>query len=483
MGEVYLARHEGPAGFERTVVVKRVLRRFADDQRLSEMIVNEARVAALVIHPNAVQVYELGHAQGEYFIAMEYVHGRSLHQALDRLAPSQRVAPALAAQICWQLLQGLHAVHRCQDSRGREMGIVHRDVSPDNVLVTFEGVVKVTDFGIMKSGVLSNARDGVVQGKLTYVSPEQSLGLPVDPRADVYATGILLYEMLTGSPPFVAPARQALLLAIQQQPPPPLGRSRPDIPAVLETIVMRALEKKPEARFSTAREMALELERYLVSASESLAPAPVASWMQTLFPGEAALAPGLGTPGPPLGTAPLSGLGFQAPTEVTATSPIQRRSRRWPALSAAALLLLALAGGWWVRRRVPAAQTPATMQVAAMGVVPLAPPVLPTPVAVAVPPPLENSAPTNPVRLTKTAPRAVARAGHLSVRVNPWANVSLNGKPLGVSPVGPISVPAGRATVVLRNPELGLERRLVVRISPNQEVLLKEDLYEKPRGR
>ena len=178
MGEVFLARHEGPAGFAKNVVVKRILGGIASDETFVTMFLNEARLAAMIEHPNVVQIFDLGLEGDTYFIAMEYIHGRSLRQVRRRLAELKRAFPSvLAARICSQVLQGLHYAHTLSDEHGQPLQIVHRDVSPDNVLIGFNGVTKVVDFGIAKAAVnVSTTRAGAVKGKFAYMAPEQITG-------------------------------------------------------------------------------------------------------------------------------------------------------------------------------------------------------------------------------------------------------------------------------------------------------------------
>ncbi|MGA9522091.1 MAG: serine/threonine-protein kinase, partial [Myxococcaceae bacterium] len=293
MGEVYVARVDGPAGFAKTVVVKRILPYLASDLGFIEMFVNEARLAALLSHPNVVQIFELGSEGDEYFIAMEYVHGRSLHAVLERLSGrQQRLPPALAARIGSQLLQGLHYAHQRRDENGRPLGIVHRDVSPDNVLIGFEGSVKVADFGIARAthgvGAPSPAAR---QGKRAYVAPELLLGGPVDARTDVFMTGVLLYQSVTGCLPFPPPPPGAPAEAQWEAAPVPPTLLDPGLPRELEAILLRALAKAPSDRFDSAEQMSHALEHLLLDSHQVVTTSAVGELMAGLFGADAAESP------------------------------------------------------------------------------------------------------------------------------------------------------------------------------------------------
>ncbi len=301
MGEVFLARHEGPAGFAKNVVVKRILSGIASDETFVTMFLNEARLAAMIEHPNVVQIFDLGLEGDTYFIAMEYIHGRSLRQLRRRLAEVKRPFPALlAARICSQALQGLHYAHNLCDDEGQHLQIVHRDVSPDNVLIGFNGVTKVVDFGIAKAAVnVSTTRAGAVKGKFAYMAPEQITGKPLDGRADVYATGVLLYELLSGQRPFSASSEPGLIRAILQEPATPAREANPAIPEPLNDVIMRAIARKPDERFASAEEMSFALESFIQSTGKTITNAHVAALMKDLFPDDAAHKTPASAPTPP----------------------------------------------------------------------------------------------------------------------------------------------------------------------------------------
>lgn len=293
MGEVFLARSEGPHGFSKTLVIKRILSHLASDPQFVEMFLDEARLAALLTHPNIVQIYELGEEEGSWYIAMEYIHGRTLRGIRrELLQKRQLLSPIFAARVCAQALQGLHYAHTLTDEVGTPLRVVHRDVSPDNVLVGFNGQVKLVDFGIAKAATaISTTRSGTVKGKFSYMAPEQLLGNPVDGRTDVYAMGVILFELLTGARPWTGPTEPALINKILHSPPPTPRERNPALPEAMNDLILRALEKDPADRFQSAEEMSLELERFITQNGQQLTTSQVGAFVRELFGPEAAALP------------------------------------------------------------------------------------------------------------------------------------------------------------------------------------------------
>ncbi|ADO75417.1 serine/threonine-protein kinase [Stigmatella aurantiaca] len=288
MGEVFLARQEGPAGFAKTVVIKRMLPHLGRDPKFVEMFLNEARLAAELSHPNIVQIFELGEHGGTYFLAMEFIHGVNLRTLKRRMDERHLEVPAgFAAWICAQALKGLHYAHTLTNEAGASMNVVHRDVSPDNVLVGFNGTVKMVDFGIAKASTsLSTTNAGTVKGKYAYMSPEQLSGQKADPRTDVYAMGIVLYEFITGGRPFQGPSEGALVRSILQDTPKPPREIRPELAPELEEISLRAIARNPQERFPSAESMAVALEGYALGAG-AMTQQKVKNLLRALFGEEA----------------------------------------------------------------------------------------------------------------------------------------------------------------------------------------------------
>jgi serine/threonine-protein kinase len=268
MADVFRAQHVGAAGFERTCVVKRILRPYNDDRDFVEMFINEAKIAAQLSHPNIAQVYELGEVDGEYFMAMEYVKGMDLLHLLRYFAkerPDERwLPPDVAAYITRELCRALAHAHDRTDEREQPQPIVHRDVSPQNVMLSFDGQVKVIDFGIAKAmAVREETRSGTLKGKIAYMSPEQVRGDNPSAQSDIFAAGVVLYEMLIGRRLFKGENDFDTLQRVQNLVVPPPSRSASWIPPELDAVVMRALERDRQQRYPRAALMARDLDEWL----------------------------------------------------------------------------------------------------------------------------------------------------------------------------------------------------------------------------
>src|SRR5256885_4656462 len=250
MAELFLARQVGVAGFEKLVVVRRILEHLSTDHDFVSMFLDEARLASSLNHPNVVQVYDLGHEAGAYFMAMEFVAGHDLYSVARKAAlQSAPIPPEVAARIVAGACAGLHAAHTKKNPQGQPLHIVHRDVSPANILVSYEGEVKVTDFGIAKADAQSvKTRTGVVKGKFSYMSPEQIKSQPLDGRSDVFALGVTLHETLTARRLFRRDSELAVMHDILETVPPAPSSLRPGLPKELDAICARAPEKDRDRR-------------------------------------------------------------------------------------------------------------------------------------------------------------------------------------------------------------------------------------------
>ena len=267
MAEVLLAVHEGPAGFVKVVVIKRILPQMSASPDFVHMFVDEARLTARLEHPNIIRTLELGEQDGQYFTVMEYLPGEDLRNILKRLAKAGRTLPIeLVAWILVQVCNGLHFAHELTDSAGRSLELVHRDVTPANILLTYGGEAKLIDFGVAKTSAnVAQTRVGTIKGKLAYMSPEQVSARTIDRRCDVFSTGVVLWELITGQRLFARQNEASTLNAILNDPIPPPSTQRLDVPAALDAIVMRALARDPNERFPTAEAMASALEDFLAT--------------------------------------------------------------------------------------------------------------------------------------------------------------------------------------------------------------------------
>lgn len=266
MAEVFKAKSFGVDGFERILAIKRILPNMIDDAEFINMFVDEARIAVQLSHNNIVQIYELGKFNQQYYIAMEYVSGKDLRQILERYRKKNQILPvAAAAYIVSRIAEGLDYAHRKADPTGRPLNVIHRDVSPQNILVGYSGDIKITDFGIAKAeDRVSKTQAGVLKGKFGYMSPEQVRGLDIDRRSDVFAAGILLYEVATGTRLFVGESDFATLEKVRHVEITPPRQVNPDLPEAFEAILMKALSGDRDTRYQWGSEFAEDLQQFLI---------------------------------------------------------------------------------------------------------------------------------------------------------------------------------------------------------------------------
>ena len=265
MAEVFRAESAGLEGFKKTVAIKRVLPHLSQKKEFIGMFLDEARLSASLSHSNVVQVFDIGVGDDTYFIVMEYVDGANLKAVIEHRKQVGRPLPVeIACLIALRTCEGLSYAHEVRDALGQPLGIVHRDVSPPNVLITRHGEVKVVDFGLAKANSqLEASEPGIIKGKFSYLSPEAALGEEVDHRTDIFATGIILWEMITGTRLFLGETDLGTVRQVQAARVPPLSQYVKDVPAVLEQIIAHALARDPNARYQTARDFGRDLNRVL----------------------------------------------------------------------------------------------------------------------------------------------------------------------------------------------------------------------------
>jgi serine/threonine protein kinase len=284
MADVFLARSDGIQGFTRHVVIKRIRRELARDQRFIRMFLDEARVAAFLHHQHIVQVHDVAEVSGEYFIAMEYVHGEDVRKILSSAARQRNHMPlGYATAIVSAAAAGLHYAHERCGADKQLLNIVHRDVSPSNILVGYDGSIKVVDFGIATASMREETRSGSLKGKLSYMSPEQCKGIAVDRRSDVYALGVVLYELATTAP-MIRGENDYLVMEqiVHGRIPPPQSR-RPSLPGELCDIILRALSTDRDHRYATADDLRCALERFATSAGLTASTSAIAAYMRQHF--------------------------------------------------------------------------------------------------------------------------------------------------------------------------------------------------------
>jgi serine/threonine-protein kinase len=286
MAEVWLAKIAGPSGFEKQMVIKRVLARHGEDASYTEMFLDEARLAAKLSHPNICQVFDLGEESGHYFIAMEHVAGWSLHAVLRELAQRGRSLPLGAImRVALQLLEALDYAHALTDEKGNSLKLVHRDVTPSNVMVTPQGGVKLIDFGIARATTKQHhTQVGIARGKLGFMSPEQLQAHAMDGRSDLFAVGAVLYLILTGKMPFGDETGAAMQLMKMVKGDFPRPRTlNPQVDARLEAVIVKAMAPLAQNRYRRASEMAAALEEYCTAAGVATGPRTLTEVMQSLL--------------------------------------------------------------------------------------------------------------------------------------------------------------------------------------------------------
>jgi serine/threonine protein kinase len=269
MAMVWAARLRGSRGFQKIVAVKTMLPKLSEDPQFEKMFLDEASLASRIQHPNVVEVLDLGEQDGVLFIAMEWLDGVPLNQLMKAAKIASGIPLDVAVHFLTHAAEGLHAAHELRDDRGQSIGLVHRDVSPQNIIVGYDGFTKMVDFGLAKATALGDGatRAGQLKGKISYMAPEQVRGDPLDRRADLFALGVVLYAVTTGKHPFRRESEGATLFAISSPDPAPApSKFIEGYPEKLEAVLMKAIAKNPNDRFSTALEMARALEETLPEA-------------------------------------------------------------------------------------------------------------------------------------------------------------------------------------------------------------------------
>ncbi|MBK7860766.1 MAG: protein kinase [Archangiaceae bacterium] len=437
MAEVYLAVQRGAGDFEKQVAVKVLLPELEEDPALVERFLYEARLAAGLTHPNICQVFDAGEEHGRHYMVLEYLPGQTLGRIIRRgVRVGQRLSPQLAAYCVARAAEALAYAHERRGPDGKPLAIVHRDVSPGNVMVTYEGQVKLLDFGIARAVDRKfRTRTGELRGKLSYMSPEQISEAEADARSDLFALGVVLYECLTGTHPFEAETDLETLRAVLERPIPELPAS---VPARLKQVVEQALQRDPDARPQQARDLAAQLDEVAGAAG----PEGLRAYMHEVFERERA--------------------DELARAEQKRTVPVADRRSRAPVLAAGAVAAAAVAGAAiWAATRPPAFVPPAISIVTPAPVAPAVPTAQPTLAAVAEPEPASRPAPGRPKR---HAPPPKVGDGTLSLDTSPWTDVYFQGRKLGTTPIFEVALPAGKQKLRVVNREAKIDRTVEITI-------------------
>jgi serine/threonine protein kinase len=285
MAEVFLSKSFGIEGFEKIIAIKRILPTMAEDDDFIEMFIDEAKIAGQLSHANIVPIYELGKIGDSHYIAMEYVWGKDLLQIMNRFRRMRkRMPPAMVAFIASKMCEALEYAHTKRDRRGAPLNLIHRDISPQNILVSYDGAVKLIDFGIAKAASrTTKTQAGVLKGKFGYMSPEQVRGLPIDLRSDIFAVGTCMYEMLTADRLFVGESDFSTLEKVRHAAVAPPSEMVPDVPKDFDSIVMKALAREPADRWQTAGEMQEALQEFIATQRPPFTTSKMAAWMRSAF--------------------------------------------------------------------------------------------------------------------------------------------------------------------------------------------------------
>lgn len=479
---MFLARREGPAGFRKDLVIKRILPHLARNQGFIEMFLREARLAALIDHPNLVHVSAFGEIDGEYYLAMEFVDGFTLTEVARRMP---LFTPGVACRITVDLLEALNAVHGARSPDGAHLGLVHRDVGPGNVMLTRDGAVKLLDFGIAVSkGDDTSTR----MGTRRFMSPEQLDGREQDARSDLFSVGVLLFALLTGRAPY-----ETYPLEVPERP--------PEVPEALWPTIASALEPDPDRRPASTRAMLAALELFLASCGAEGTRSHLAEVLQSRLPpsGSAAdRAVSRLTQQLTHLTRVLTGTQAAPPDEAEVRDTVLRPAARPEGISPAAvagavmlLFVLGAAGAWWLRAApievepLPAAlvpaQAPAPAEAVASQPSPARAEAVPEPAVAPDPSPAhaEEAAPRPaPAKAARTATRRPkdTRPGRLTIDTRPWTEVFLGARRLGMTPLQGVELPAGKHRLRLKNAEVGLDTSVTVQIRAGQETRLRRTL-------
>ena len=472
MAEIFLAREPLAAGTSRHVVIKRILPHVADNMQFARMFVDEARLAMQLNHPNICHIYEFGQEEGHLFICMEWLNGVSLGKLIRRARHSGGVPANVSVKIIAEIAGALHYAHRARDTNGQLLELVHRDVSPQNVMVTYDGIVKLLDFGIAKaSSQITKTQAGTIKGKFAYMAPEQCLGQPLDRRADIFSLGICLYESLTGRPLYHRKIEYETMQAVVHGDVPSIRDIDPDLPEELDGIVQRCLQKNPAERFQTAGELQTALEQWLITHNHAVTSGRIGDLMNICFDEEIQRGPLVDST--PFGRSlnplrdservakeALASAAHELDPDTKPDAAALRRPRRGLAAMVAGLVAVgAMVGGALVFQREGSSVSPARNA--------LPPAEVPEP-ARAIPAPPDEIVP--------------ATVGTLSLESTPaGARVFINGEPMvDPTPTEITDLAGGEVTVRLEHPGYQHHRTMAT-VVPGETTELRVDLQRARR--
>jgi len=517
MAEIFLARETAQAFATRELVVKRIVPHVADDPAFVQMFLDEARLAMRLVHPNICHIYEFGQQDGTWFIAMEWVNGVPLGKVIKRARAAGGVPPQVSARIIGLIAEALGHAHAAVDEHGRPLGLVHRDVSPQNIMVSYEGAVKLLDFGIAKvTSQPTRTAAGMLKGKFGYMSPEQCQGGALDGRSDVFSLGVCLFEALTARNLYRRGTEYETMKAIIEEAVPSARAIDPRVPEALDKILQHALAKRPEDRFQSAGEMQEAIEQWLADEHQVVNAKRIAELLQVLFREEIERGPIVDS-SPQAPTLPVAAVdvaaaaaaiarasaapgGYEIPIDVSGQSrppPAPRRRARsgLPVVVAAVVgVLLVLVAGViaiWLATGGLSPETPVATTAAPARTPSPSPSRSPSPSPSPIPSPTPSPPSPSPIGAVVAStqpsqelgvpdgvpttsgpstprPSTPAREGTLSLNTRPWSKVYAGSRLLGTTPIGAARVPAGSVRLRLVDRD-GTTHHRVVRVEAGHE--------------
>lgn len=446
MATVHLARLTGPVGFSKTVAVKKMLGNFAANPQFLRMFLDEARVAGRIQHPNVVSVFDVISEGNAVYLVMEYVDGEPLSGLCGRLHQrGERTSPAIAAHVVRDALYGLHAAHEATNEKGDSLQLVHRDISPQNILVGADGVARVLDFGVAKAaGRLQDTDAGQLKGKVAYMAPEQLLGQPIDRRADIFSAGVVLWEALAGKRLFSAPTPSEAMYRVLEEPVPQLSALVPELPSALVDVVSRATAKRAGDRFETA----LAFARAIESSVELIPNHVVGQWVlevagdslrerrervraiEAISILSEPRVPATSSPGSASTSAPfMPGLPddvTRADAPITVASTVGKAARSSALLPVLGAVLVVVAAAWFLIRRDSAPESSAAPSAASLAAASTAPasatsaPAMTPSAATAAPlAPAPDASASAPAKTPRSTPASRLRPGKPAAKTTP----------------------------------------------------------------
>lgn len=448
MAEIFKAKAFGFGGFEKIVAIKKIHSHLSLDQEFVNMFIDEARIASHLSHPNIVQIFDLGKIDNSYFIAMEYVEGITLEKFIQMELPHNEKI-FLSTYIVKEIARALDYAHTKKASDGTPLNIVHRDISPQNILISDDGVVKLTDFGVAKARFrLSRTEAGTTKGKYPYMSPEQVMGGQVDNRSDIFSLSVVFYELLTGKLAFDGETEYEIMESIKKCEIVPPRKINRDIPEKIEEIIIKGLQKHPLQRFTSAGELALLLNEFLVGNRFT---EPQENLKRVIKQ--------------------IKNVNKQVPDEKVAGStialkPEMKRTQKFTVHAITGILAILLVVLFLFKSSHPAKRTENVLEV------------MSSEKSVTENNPIPIGDPSQ-VADKKENTEQTTLQSRININTNPWCYVYVDGKKIGETPIFGIKLPPGQHTFIFENPQFNLKVQKIITTAPGEEKTILENLTKK----